>query len=211
MCYGVEIPSLVRDALKRRVNRRIIMNQPTSQFRLNLHLILATIAMHGLMMLANELFFMRAEFLQGIGWIYLPAGTRLLCTLLFGGPGAIGLLITGWFACYWYYFPGDELRATMGAIAGAIGPYLAYRIAQERLGLRASLTNLTPGRLLICAVGCSVASPLLHHIWFGLHGDPDLIKGFCVMFIGDLAGTLIVLYTAKGILALLPSPSRTVR
>jgi hypothetical protein len=74
------------------------MNQPISPFRMNLYLILGTIAMHGLMMLANELFFMRSEFLQGIGWIYLPAGTRLLCTLLFGRAGAAGLLITGWFA-----------------------------------------------------------------------------------------------------------------
>lgn len=171
---------------------------------MNLYLILCTIIMHGLMMLANELFFMRAEFLKGIGWIYLPAGTRLLCTLLFGRPGAVGLLITGWFACYWYYFPGDALRATTGAIAGAIGPYLVYVIAQERLGLRASLTNLTPKRLLLCAVGCSVASPLLHHIWFAIHDDANLMSGFAVMFIGDLVGTLIVVYTAKGLLALLP-------
>jgi len=158
-------------------------------------------------MLANELFFMKAEFLQGIGWIYLPAGTRLLCTLLFGRPGAVGLLITGWFACYWYYFPGDPLRATTGAIAGAIGPYVVYLIAQERLGLHVSLINLTPKRLLLCAVGCSVASPLLHHIWFAMHGDAHLVSGFAVMFIGDLVGTLIVVYTAKGVLTLLPPPA----
>lgn len=183
------------------------MNQPISSLRMNLYLILATIVMHGLMMLANELFFARAEFLKGIGWIYLPAGTRLLCTLLFGRPGAVGLLITGWFACYWYYFPGDPWRATMGAVAGAIGPYLVYVIAQQRLGLRASLTNLTPKRLLLCAVGCSLASPLLHHIWFAVHDAPYLMSGFAVMFVGDLMGTLIVVYTAKGLLALLPPPA----
>lgn len=181
------------------------MNQPISSFRMNLYLILATLVTHGLMMLANELFFMRAEFLKGIGWIYLPAGTRLLCTLLFGRAGAVGLLITGWVACYWYYFPGDPLRATTGAIAGAIGPYLVYLIAQERLGLRASLTNLTPKRLLVCAVGCSIASPLFHHIWFAMHGDAHIASGFAVMFIGDLVGTLIVVYTAKRLLALLPA------
>lgn len=181
------------------------MNQPISPLRMNLYLVLGTIAIHGLMMLANELFFMRAEFLNGIGWIYLPAGTRLLCTLLFGRAGAVGLLITGWFACYWYYFPGDPLRATMGAIAGAVGPYLVYVIAQQKLGLRASLTNLTPKRLFICAAGCSIASPLFHHIWFALHGDPYIVSGLAVMFIGDLVGTLIVVYTAKGLLTFLPT------
>jgi hypothetical protein len=173
------------------------MNVPISSFRMNVYLVLATILIHGLTMLANELLFQRAEFLQGIGWVYLPAGTRLLCTLLFGRAGAVGLLIAGWLACYFYYFPGDPLRATSGAIAGAIGPYVIYLMAQKYLGLRDSLTNLTPGRLLICAVGCSLASPLLHHLWFAVHGDPGSLA---VMFAGDLIGTLIVLYTAKGVL-----------
>lgn len=184
------------------------MNKPASPSNLNLYMVLGTICLHGAIMVANELFFRKAEFLQGIGWIYLPAGTRLLCTLLFGRAGAIGLLIAGWFACYWYYFPGDALRATTGTIAGAIGPYLVYLLARSRFGSQASLTNLTPQRLLICALGCSIASPLLHHLWFALHGDANLLSGFFVMFLGDLMGTLIVLYTAKGLLSLLPMPQR---
>ncbi|MDB5909158.1 MAG: hypothetical protein JWP34_3272, partial [Massilia sp.] len=45
-----------------------------------------------------------------------------------------------------------------------------------------------------------------HHIWFAISGDTDrLLHGFVVMFIGDLAGTLIVVYAVKGILALLPA------
>jgi hypothetical protein len=171
-------------------------------------MIVGTIFLHASMMVVNEVFFRRAEFLQGIGWIYLPAGTRLLCTLLFGRAGMLGLLIAGWFACYWYYFPGDTLRATTGTIAGALGPYLVYLIARREYGLHTSLTNLTPARLLACAAGCSVASPLLHHIWFSIHGDGHLLPGFLVMCIGDFAGTLIVLYTAKAILGLIgPSPA----
>jgi hypothetical protein len=181
------------------------MHQPSSPFRTNLYLILATVAMHGLMMLANELFIFKAEYLKGIGWIYLPAGTRLLCTLLFGRMGAIGLLLTGWVACYWYYFPGDLLRSTTGAIAGAIGPYLVYLVVHYKLGPRFTLASITPAGLLACAVGCSVASPLLHHIWFALHGDAHLLRGFAVMFVGDLAGTLVVVFLARGLLALWPA------
>lgn len=184
------------------------MTRPISPFRMNLYMVLGTMLLHGALMGVNEVFFQRAEFLQGIGWIYIPAGTRLLCTLMFGGAGAVGLLISGWLACYCYYFPGDVLRATSGTIAGALGPYLVYRVAQARLGLQASLTNLTPRRLLACAVGCSVASPLLHHVWFAVHGGARLVPGLFVMFVGDLAGTLIVLYTAKWLLSLAPAPQR---
>jgi hypothetical protein len=114
----------------------------------------------------------------------------------------LGLLISGWCACYWYYFPGDAVRATTGAFAGAAGPYLVYLIARREYGLRTALTNLTPARLLACAAGCAVASPLLHHLWFSLHGDSHLLPGFLVMCTGDLAGTLIVLYAAKAVLAI---------
>lgn len=178
------------------------MGHADSQLRINLYMIAGTIFLHGTMMVLNELFFRRAEFLQGIGWIYIPAGTRLLCTLLFGWAGAVGLLITGWFACYWYYFPGDALRATAGTIAGALGPYLVYLIARREYGLLASLKNLTPLRLLACAAACALASPALHHLWFMLHDVSHTLPGFFVMFVGDLAGSLIVLYTAKAVLSL---------
>lgn len=165
-------------------------------------MVVATMLLHGLVMVLNEVFFRRAEFLQGIGWIYIPAGTRLLCTLLFGWAGAVGLLITGWVATYWYYFPGDAVRATIGTIAGSIGPYLVYLVARSKLGAQASVDRISPQHLLLCAVGCAFASPALHHLWFLLQGEDDLSLGFFVMFIGDLAGVAIVLCAAKALLAL---------
>ena len=167
---------------------------------MHLYMVVMTIVLHGTVMVLNELLFRRAEFLQGIGWIYIPAGTRLLCTLLFGWAGTLGLLITGWFACYWYYFPGDVVRATAGTIAGAGGPYLVYLVAKYRFALQPSLRNLDAERLLLCAIGCAVASPLLHHAWFLLQDESVLLMGFFVMCVGDLAGSVIVLYAAKAVL-----------
>lgn len=176
-----------------------------SQFRLNLSMVVATNIMFVLMLAVNEWLFTRWEFARGINWIYLPAGMRLLCTLLFGEAGAIGLLIVSWLVCFFHFFPGDFVRSFMGGILAAAAPYLVYRIAQQVYGLRASLTNLTPKRLLICIVAYSLASPLLHHLWFFLHGDTNqIMPGFLVMFIGDLMGTLIVVYTMKILLSFLP-------
>ncbi|MET0964484.1 MAG: hypothetical protein ABWY05_16965 [Noviherbaspirillum sp.] len=176
-----------------------------SQFRMQFLMVLATIALFLLMVAINEWLFKHAEFLPGISWIYLPAGIRLLATLLFGGAGAIGLLIVSWLISFFYFFPDDFMRAFVGGIVATIGPYVVYRLARHAFGLHASLANLTPGRLLVCIVACSLASPLLHHIWFALHEDErPLLQSFLVMFIGDLNGTLLVVYTVKIALRFLP-------
>ena len=169
-----------------------------SQFRLQFTMVLATIILFLLTLAINEWLFKYAEFLPGINWIYLPAGVRLLSTLLFGGAGAIGLLIVSWLVSFLYFFPDNFMRAFVGGIVATIAPYGVYKLAQHAFGLHGSLVNLTPGRLLICIVACSFASPLLHHLWFALHGDPHpLLDGFMVMFVGDLNGTLLVVYAVK--------------
>lgn len=173
--------------------------------RLQFSMVLATICMFALMLALNEWLFVmlvNAEVVPGINWVYLPAGMRLLCTLLFAEAGAIGLLIVSWLVCFLHFFPNDFSRAFMGGILATAAPYLVYKLSQQLFGLHASLINLTPKRLLVCVVAYSVASPLLHHIWFFLHGDHvDFVRDFLVMFVGDLIGTLIVIYTMKALLA----------
>ena len=176
-----------------------------SQARLNLCMVGATVILFCSALVVNELLFTRLEFARGINWIYLPAGMRLLCILLFAEAGAIGLLLVSWAVCFFYFFPDDLLRSFVGGIMAAAAPYLVYRGAAAITGQRTSLAGLTPARLLAYAVAFSIASPLLHHLWFALRGQDNLAQGFIVMAAGDLAGTLIVLYTAKGLLALLPS------
>lgn len=145
----------------------------------------------------NELLFTRLEFARGINWIYLPAGMRLLCILLFAEAGAIGLLLASWLICFFYFFPDDPIRSFVGGILAAAAPYLVYRIMLVGADARTSLADLTPLRLLAYAVAFSIASPLLHHIWFAMQGQTDLLQSFMVMAAGDLSGTLIVLYAAK--------------
>ena len=175
--------------------------------RVQVCMVLATMVLFGLMLTANEWLFTRFEFAKGINWVYLPAGMRLLCTLLFAEAGAIGLLLVSWAVCFLYFFPDDYVRSFMGGILASAAPYLAYRLARWGFGLEASLANLSPARLLACVLGCSIASPLLHHIWFALQGQGEhLVHSFLVMTAGDLFGTLIVVYAAKVLLALAPPP-----
>lgn len=162
-----------------------------------------------LVFVANEWLFNSAqfEFARGMNWIYLPAGMRLLCTLLFGGAGAIGILIASWITCVFYFFPDDPLRSFAGGIASAAAPYLVYKLAQHIYGLQASLANLNAKRLLLLSLAYSVASPGLHHLWLLLRGD-TITSGFFVMVLGDLLGTLVVIYAMKLVLSFFPAAQR---
>jgi hypothetical protein len=173
-----------------------------SQVRLTLCLAGATVVLFCATLALNELIFTHLEFVRGVNWIYLPAGVRLLCILLFAEAGAIGLLIASWLVCFFYFFPDDPIRSFMGGIIAAAAPYLVYRVMLVSAGARTSLADLTPLRLLAYAVAFSIASPLLHHIWFAVQGTGNLLHSFLAMVQGDLAGTLLVLYGAKGALAL---------
>ena len=173
--------------------------------------ITGTVVAYVLTLWFDEAIFLHTLFPGRVKWIYLPTGIRLLSTLLLGADGAIGLLIAGLIVDFFHYFPGDPVRATAGAIFSAIGPYAVYRLALERYGLKASLTNLTPGRLLVLAFAVALANSALHHTWFALTGNTqNLLESFSTMFVGDLPGALILLYMVKGALALLPrQPGRT--
>lgn len=56
-------------------------------------MVLTTMAFFVVGLVVNELVFNHFEFTRGVNWIYLPAGIRLLATLLFAEAGALGLLL----------------------------------------------------------------------------------------------------------------------
>lgn len=181
-----------------------------SELRLNLAMIGATAVLFLAALGLNELLFTQLEFAPGINWIYLPAGIRLLSTLLFAEAGAIGLLIVSWLVCFLLFFPDDPVRSFAGGILASAAPYLVYRAMRKYDGLQANLANLSPKRLLYYALAYSIASPLLHHVWFVLYEhQQDVLGSFVAMAIGDLGGTLLVLYTAKYLLLWWPRMRRS--
>jgi hypothetical protein len=172
-------------------------------FRLHISMIVATMVMFGAALLINEMLFKQLEFAEGINWIYLPAGVRLLATLLFAESGAIGLLLVSWLYCFFILFPHQPVRAFAGGILASAAPYLVYLGAKRWLDLQGSLANLAAWQVLVCAVAYSLASPLLHHLWFAWYeGRGGLLHSFAVMAIGDLAGTVLLLFFTKWVMGL---------
>src|SRR5262245_11000980 len=137
-----------------------------SHLRAQVVMVATTMTLFIAMLAINDWLFSQLEFVPGINWVYLPAGIRLLSTLLFAEAGAIGLLLVSWLVSFFYFFPNDPVRAFIGGILATVAPYAVYRLAQYRYGLAASLVNLTPRTLLVLVLVYSIASPLLHHMWF---------------------------------------------
>lgn len=161
----------------------------------------ATVILFFAAIAVNTLLFQPLEYMAGINWIFLPAGVRLLCILLFAEAGAAGLLAASSLSGFFYFFPDDPVRALAGGILSTAAPYGVYFVARHAYGLRASLANLSPARLLQCALMFSIASPLLLHLWFGFYEHKtNLGASFVAMVTGDLSGTLIVLYGARWLL-----------
>ena len=149
----------------------------------------------------NHWCFAELEFAPGVNWIFLPAGLRLLCTLLFAGAGAWGIFFAS-LAIMWLNFPELDLLTSLGSACVSAGaPYLAYRISLH-FGMPATLLQLNTARLLMLTIIFAATSSLTHQIWFVMRGrSDDLLTGFGAMFTGDLLGSLLLLYLIKILLA----------
>jgi len=149
----------------------------------------------------NELLFSALEFHKGANWVFLPAGLRLLCTLILGGEGAIGLLLAS-LAITFGTLNADIANALVAPAISAGAPYLIYRFALIR-GMPATLEQLNAKSLSVLIVMYAAASSLLHSVWYTLRGiSSDFLTGLTAMFVGDLIGTVIVIYSIKLLLAI---------
>jgi hypothetical protein len=159
----------------------------------------------------NELLAARLEQSAGIAWIFIPAGIRLLATLLFGIAGFEGLLLGGLYLNFYRFDFHNDFRAWSGAVAGALGPYLAYLFAKHWFFLGPRLKGLTVQRLLFTGVLCGLMSPILHHAFSWVQTGVVDPLALTAMITGDIVGILVVLFVAKGLIVYAERNARVAR
>ena len=148
----------------------------------------------------NSFLFQSLIFSSGVSWIFLPAGLRLVLTLLFGGKGALGISITSILIGVFFYF-SDAIVAIGAGILGGLAPYIARLTVFKDLNVMTNLSNLDGSKLLNCIFIYSLISPILHQAWFTLTIPNNYFwDNLGVMIIGDLIGSLIIVYLSKGLI-----------
>lgn len=174
-------------------------------------LILISALLYALFFGINSFLLNSLTFSLGVNWIFLPAGLRLLLTLMFGMSAAIGISLTSILIAINFYFQHDLISGLGAGILGGLAPYLAKLFVFKNMGLDSNLESLNGHKLLNCIFIYSLMSPLLHQTWFLIRGINDnFVEHVGVMFIGDLVGTLIIIYLAKLIIHLLKkTPSKS--
>lgn len=143
------------------------------------------------------------EFSEGVNWIFLPSGLRLLLVLVFGAPAAIGIALASIGINYQLNGLEDHLfNIVTGVISGG-APLLARTLCVDLLKMDTQLEGLTSQSLLKISALFATLSALLHQIWYFWTGHTiDLAASAAVMAIGDWLGSALILATASWTLKL---------
>jgi len=136
---------------------------------------------------------------SGVNWIYLPAGLRLFLTLVFALPGAFGIAIASFLICYFAATPPDFVTCVGIASISGFAPYRARIFVISSVPLAKDLSDLNLPKLVLCLLIFAFLSSGLHQTWFAIRSldNAGTLKHFCVMFIGDVIGSILLIALIK--------------
>jgi len=138
------------------------------------------------------------EYNPRVYWIFLPAGIRMISVFIFGWAGVLGLFIGSIIT--------NEVEMSSYvvylAIISSLAPMVAKRTCQWCFNIPRTLEGLSGRQLLVFSVAGALANALFSSLHFYISGVSKNFNDFVPMFVGDLLGTIIVLYIVKGLLRL---------
>ena len=142
------------------------------------------------------------EHKQGINWLFLPAGFRVVLVLVLGLPGALGLMLGSWYIDAGLIDGPNILLAFLNGVAGGLTPWLVMKYLQKQQWLSDQLQKLNPLQLLNLTLSTSAASAAAHQmVWLWLERpQTNFWVDVWPMFIGNVTGALVMLYGFKFVL-----------
>lgn len=155
-------------------------------------------ALYGGLFFINESLTANLQYGIGVNWVYLPAGLRLFLILIFGLAGAVGIALASFAISFFSAFPPDLLTCVGIGIVSGFAPYLAKWVVVSNVDISKDLSNLSIQKILLCIGVYALMSAGLHQWWFITRGlDSGSVNHFIVMFVGDVAGSILLIALIK--------------
>ena len=150
----------------------------------------------------NAWFFGYFDWAHVISWVFLPAAVRLLGVMALGVRGAAGVFLgTLWTNDAVF---GNHLGVSLFvATLSAMGPLIAVHLSARILRVPLDLQGLTSGQLTVFALMGALCNVIPHNLFFWSAGLASSPGSLGAMFVGDLVGTVLVLYSLRGLLLML--------
>lgn len=147
----------------------------------------------------NSWVFANFSYSEDISWVFLPAGFRVILVLVLGLPGALGLVLGCWFIDSALFSADTWLLPFSNGLVSGLTPWLVMKYLQHKGWLAPQIMSMTAQRLLQMTLIFSAASALSHQLLWRLFERPDVNIWVDVwpMFIGDVMGALLMLYSFK--------------
>ena len=155
----------------------------------------------------NRWLFSSLQFSPEVNWIYLPSGLRLMLVLVFVDSGALGIVLACMAGSLFQNGGVDSVTSLGAAVISGFAPWLARTICIDQFKLDANLQHLRMATLFRVSVVFALLSAVLHQLWFNWrHSSGNFVSATLVMAVGDLLGTLAMLYLLRLVAKLVPLP-----
>jgi hypothetical protein len=136
---------------------------------------------------------------DGISWVFLPAGFRVILVLVLGIPGAVGLVLGSWFIDSALFSADTWLLLFSNGLVSGLTPWLVMKYLQHKGWLAPHIMSMTAQRLLQMTLIFSAASAISHQLlwWLLERPETNIWVDVWPMFIGNALGALLMLYGFK--------------
>ena len=147
----------------------------------------------------NGWVFSNFAYSDGISWVFLPAGFRVILVLVLGLPGALGLVLGSWFIDSAFVSADTWLLPFLNGLVSGLTPWLVMKFLQHKGWLAPHIMSMTAQRLLQMTLIFSAASAISHQLLWWLFERPEanILVDVWPMFIGNALGALLMLYGFK--------------
>lgn len=150
----------------------------------------------------NGWLFADLAYREGVNWVFLPAGFRVILVLILGLQGAAGIMLGTWYLDQGSLDTNLWLVLLNGVVSG-FTPFLVMKVLGKGQRTERLLQDMTTQRLLNFTLIFAAASAVAHHlVWLLLErADVNIWIDVWPMFIGDAIGALLMLYLFKLLLS----------